>query len=50
MFKLSVGMNNVFDEDPSFARGDGDSDLYGYAMAVHNPLGRYVYTKLTMNF
>ena len=50
MFKLSVGVNNVFDEGLPFAIGDGDADLYGYAMAVHNPLGRYIYTKLTMNF
>ncbi|GGP86591.1 TonB-dependent receptor [Shewanella ulleungensis] len=50
MFKLSVGVNNVFDEEPSFAIGDGDADLYGYAMGVHNPLGRYVYTKVTMKF
>lgn len=50
MFKLSVGVNNVFDEEPPFAIGDGDADLYGYAMAVHNPLGRYIYTKLTMKF
>ena len=48
--KLSVGVNNVFDEEPSFAIGDGDADLYGYAMGVHNPLGRYIYTKVTMNF
>jgi iron complex outermembrane receptor protein len=48
--KLSVGVNNVFDEEPSFAIGDGDADLYGYAMGVHNPLGRYIYTKVTMKF
>lgn len=49
-FKLSVGVNNVFDEDPSFAIGDGDSDLYGYVSSTHNPLGRYIYTKVSMNF
>jgi outer membrane receptor protein involved in Fe transport len=48
--KLSVGINNVFDEDPPFAIGDGDSDLYGYVSSVHNPRGRYFYTKLTMRF
>ncbi|WP_434931274.1 TonB-dependent receptor [Shewanella sp. HL-SH5] len=48
--KLSVGVNNVFDESPSFAIGDGDSDLYGYVISVHNPMGRYFYTKVTMNF
>jgi iron complex outermembrane receptor protein len=48
--KLTLGVNNLFDEEPSFAIGDGDADLYGYAMGVHNPLGRYIYTKVTMNF
>lgn len=48
--KLSVGVNNVFDEDPPFAIGDGDGDLYGYVSSVHNPRGRYFYTKLTMRF
>lgn len=50
MFKLSIGVNNVFDTEPSFAAGDGDSDLYGYAGSVHNPMGRYLYTKLSMQF
>ncbi|MCH4294987.1 TonB-dependent receptor [Shewanella sp. 3B26] len=49
-FKWTVGVNNVLDEEPPFAIGDGDSDLYGYVMSIHNPLGRYVYTKVTMNF
>lgn len=49
-FKLSVGVNNLFDEEPPFAIGDGDADLYGYVTSVHNPMGRYMYTKLTMNF
>ncbi len=48
--RISVGMNNVFDEEPPFAIGDGDSDLYGYAGSVHNPRGRYVYTNLTWRF
>ncbi|MGI2192225.1 TonB-dependent receptor [Shewanella baltica] len=50
MFKLTLGVNNVFDEEPPFAIGDGDTDLYGYVTSVHNPMGRYIYTKLTMNF
>lgn len=50
MFKLTLGVNNVFDEEPPFAIGDGDTDLYGYVISVHNPMGRYIYTKLTMNF
>uniref|UniRef100_Q0HYM3 TonB-dependent receptor n=1 Tax=Shewanella sp. (strain MR-7) TaxID=60481 RepID=Q0HYM3_SHESR len=50
MFKLTLGVNNLFDEEPPFAIGDGDTDLYGYVISVHNPMGRYIYTKLTMNF
>ncbi|MFM9625817.1 hypothetical protein ACKI14_49340, partial [Streptomyces turgidiscabies] len=34
--KISIGVNNLFDEEPPFAIGDGDNDLYGYASAVHN--------------
>lgn len=50
MFKLTLGVNNVFDEEPPFTIGDGDTDLYGYVTSVHNPMGRYIYTKLSMNF
>ncbi|MCE9685567.1 TonB-dependent receptor [Shewanella sp. AS16] len=48
--KLTLGVNNVFDEEPPFAIGDGDTDLYGYVISVHNPMGRYIYSKLTVNF
>ncbi|WP_110457488.1 TonB-dependent receptor [Shewanella algidipiscicola] len=48
--KLTFGVNNVFDEEPPFAIGDGDTDLYGYVISVHNPMGRYLYTKLSMKF
>ncbi|WP_372760278.1 TonB-dependent receptor [Pseudoalteromonas sp.] len=48
--KVSLGINNLFDEAPPFAIGDGDSDLYGYASGVHNPRGRYIYTKVTFSF
>jgi len=48
--KLSLGINNLFDEEPPFAIGDGDSDLYGYASGVHNPRGRYIYTKVSFSF
>ncbi len=37
--KLLVGVDNVFDEKPPFAIGDGDTDLYGYVQNVHNPRG-----------
>ncbi|WP_018984762.1 TonB-dependent receptor [Salinimonas chungwhensis] len=48
--RLVVGVNNVFDEDPPFAIGDGDSDLYGYVGSVHNPRGRFIYSKVTLRF
>lgn len=48
--KVSLGVNNLFDEEPPFAIGDGDSDLYGYASGVHNPRGRYIYTKVSFSF
>lgn len=48
--KWTIGMNNVLDEEPPFAIGDGDGDLYGYVMATHNPMGRYAYIKLNINF
>lgn len=48
--KFTLGANNVLDEEPPFAIGDGDSDLYGYVVSTHNPMGRYLYTKVTMTF
>ncbi|KAA1154075.1 TonB-dependent receptor [Pseudoalteromonas fuliginea] len=48
--KISLGVNNLFDEEPPFAIGDGDGDLYGYASGVHNPRGRYLYTKVSFSF
>ncbi|TMM45058.1 TonB-dependent receptor [Colwellia ponticola] len=48
--KISIGVNNLFDEEPPFAIGDGDGDLYGYVSGVHNPRGRYLYTKVSFSF
>ena len=45
-----LGMNNALDEDPPFAIGDGDADLYGYASRVHNPRGQFVYGKISYRF
>ncbi|WP_335916212.1 TonB-dependent receptor [Shewanella algae] len=50
MFKWTLGVNNLLDEEPPFAIGDGDADLYGYVMSVHNPRGRFIYTKVSLNF
>ena len=48
--RLVIGSNNLLDEEPPFAVGDGDGDLYGYVGGVHNPRGRFVYSKLTYRF
>ncbi len=48
--KLVLGIDNVMDEDPPFAWGDGDTDLYGYVSSQHSPRGRFIYTKMTYNF
>ncbi|WP_137166462.1 TonB-dependent receptor [Salinimonas lutimaris] len=48
--RLVVGVNNLFDEEPPFAIGDGDGDLYGYVSSIHNPRGRFLYTKATFRF
>lgn len=49
-WQFSVGMNNALDEDPPFAKGDGDDDLYGYASKIHSPRGRFIYTKASYRF
>jgi iron complex outermembrane receptor protein len=48
--QLLAGVDNVLDEDPPFATGDGDTDLYGYAQAVHNPRGRFWNAKAIFRF
>ncbi|SFV23669.1 TonB-dependent receptor [Pseudidiomarina donghaiensis] len=48
--RFSVGVNNILDEEPPFAIGDGDGDLYGYASSVHNPRGAFAYAKLNFKF
>ncbi|SEA19168.1 TonB-dependent receptor [Microbulbifer marinus] len=47
---LSLGADNALDEEPPFAIGDGDSDLYGYVSGLHDPRGRFVYGKMTYSF
>lgn len=47
---LSVGIDNALDEEPPFAIGDGDGDLYGFVSAVHDPRGQFVYGKMTYSF
>lgn len=47
---LMVGLDNALDEEPPFAIGDGDGDLYGYVQSQHNPRGQFVYGKVTYSF
>ncbi|HCU64279.1 MAG TPA: TonB-dependent receptor [Rheinheimera sp.] len=48
--KLMLGVSNLLDEEPPFAAGDGDGDLYGYVTSIYSPRGRYVYAKVSYKF
>lgn len=48
--RISVGGTNVLDEEPPFAIGDMNNDLYGYVSGVHNPRGRFIYARLNYSF
>jgi iron complex outermembrane recepter protein len=48
--KLMLGVDNALDENPPFAIGDFDTDLYGYVASQHSPRGRFIYTKMTYSF
>jgi iron complex outermembrane recepter protein len=39
--RFLVGVDNVLDEEPPFAIGDSDTDLYGYVSSQHNPRGMF---------
>jgi len=45
--RVTVGTTNLFDEEPPEAF---NNDLYGYASSVHNPRGRFVYSKVSYSF
>lgn len=47
---LSLGADNALDEEPPFAIGDGDSDLYGYVSSQHDPRGRFFYGRMVYSF
>jgi outer membrane receptor protein involved in Fe transport len=47
---LMLGADNLLDEEPPFAIGDGDTDLYGYVSSQHDPRGQFVYGKATYRF
>jgi iron complex outermembrane receptor protein len=48
--KFLVSVDNALDEDPPFAAGDGDTDLYGYVQNLHTPRGRFWSAKAIFNF
>jgi outer membrane receptor protein involved in Fe transport len=48
--RLLAGVDNVFDEKPPFAIGDGDTDLYGYVQGIHSPRGRFWNAKAVFSF
>lgn len=48
--KLLAGIDNVLDEAPPFAVGDGDTDIYGYVQSQHSPRGRFWSAKAIFKF
>lgn len=48
--KLLLGIDNAFDEEPPFAIGDGDTDLYGYVQSLHSPRGRFWNARAIFSF
>ena len=47
---VKTGGDNALDEEPPFAIGDADTDLYGYVAGIHDPRGQFFYGKLTYRF
>ena len=43
--RLMFGIDNLFDEEPPFAVGDADTDLYGYVQSQHSPRGLFWYLR-----
>lgn len=48
--RLMVGIENLLDEDPPFAIGDADTDLYGYVSSQHSPRGMFWYVRANFAF
>lgn len=48
--QFSLGANNLLDQEPPLAKGDGNADLYGYVTSMYNPRGRHIYGKLNYKF
>ncbi len=46
---LTIGCNNVFDDDPPFSSGEGGNAV-GYPGFTYDATGRFVYVRLTKKF
>ena len=46
---ITVGCNNLFDDDPPFASGEGGNSV-GYPGFTYDAIGRFVYVRLTKKF
>ncbi len=48
--RVALSLDNAFDEKVPVAIGDGDTDIYGYVSAIHNPRGRFWSLRTTYSF
>jgi outer membrane receptor protein involved in Fe transport len=48
--KILLSVDNALDEEPPFAVGDGNNDLYGYVQGTHNPRGRFWSARAVFTF
>jgi outer membrane receptor protein involved in Fe transport len=46
---FTIGCNNVFDQDPPFASGQGGNSV-GYPGFTYDATGRFYYVRLTKKF
>jgi hypothetical protein len=47
---FTVGVNDIFGEDPPHVIGFEDGNSTGYPASLYDDLGRFVYGKLTKKF
>jgi iron complex outermembrane receptor protein len=47
---LSVGVNNIFDQEPPFSSGLDDSNAIGYPGGLYDNIGRFWYLRMTKKF
>lgn len=48
--RFMIGVENLFDEEPPFATGDADTDLYGYVSSQHSPRGMFWYLRANFSY